>query len=58
MKNGFTKHQNTLISEVRKAIKEGATLDACAVIIAANHDSTEQYVKDTYNSFIHMKVYA
>jgi len=54
MKNGFTKFQIKIITDVRLALREGATLDACAVLIGINYDVEEKYVIDTFKSFIKM----
>ena len=50
MKNGFTEFQNEIITDVEDALKDGATLDVCSVLIAIKHDVDEKYVKDTFVS--------
>lgn len=58
MKNGFSKFQNGLITEVKDAMKEGATLLACSVLIGVKHDVSAEYVRDTFTSYEKMMVVA
>ncbi len=50
-KNGFTNFQNDIVTDVEESLKDGATLEACAVLIAIKHDVDEKYVIDTYKSY-------
>lgn len=57
-KNGFSKFQNHLVSEVRRCIKEGATLQACSVLIGIENEVSETYVQETYTSWIKVELAA
>ena len=55
MKNGFSKFQNKLISEVRRDMRDGATLDACSMLIGISNDVSETYVQELFISWRKMQ---
>lgn len=55
MKNGFTKFQNELITDVEQSLKEGATVLAASILIGIKHDVTAEYVQSTFDSYSMMK---